>query len=1051
MEKEKVVKNCILIVDDDYINRELLKNIFSPQYTFEEAADGEEGYMQIHKHIDKLCAIILDIQMPKMSGIEVLEKISNEGITENIPTFIITARDDIELITTAYDYGVMDVIIKPVIPVIIQKRVKSIIELFVTKQSLHDKINGQQIELNKNAKIIDELNKSTIEALATAIEFRDIESGEHVNRIYGITKYILSNTSFGDGYTSEDIENIARGSIMHDVGKIAISDVILNKPGKLNKEEVETMKLHTVKGAELLAQICTKQNHDSYRYGLDIARHHHERWDGKGYPDHLAGNDISVPAQVVSIADVYDALVSERVYKNAFTPDVAMDMISKGKCGVFNSELVKCFYEIEPEIRKWYASDNEIVIENSDNPENGEIENQAKSSGVNVYSSNAVNDIMLLMGAIQTAYDMIISVNLTKNTYYMMNYERFLTHCAKSTGKFDDLIEMGASSIPVSNRKEFKDTFCRASLLNQYAQGKSYVNLEHPQYSDDGKLHWVSTTVLFMEDSRSGDILEITFSKYIDDEYKERERTRNILADAINLAQHASDSKRDFLSKMSHDVRTPLNAIIGMTTIIATNLDDKEKISDCVLKIGTSSKYLLGIVNNALDYLKISNGGLALSMKDFNIRDLISDVMGEIEKNSKLKHQKFTVNIETEVEKSYIGDDYRIRQVLVSLLDNACKYTPQDGEYSLTVEAKRHSVEYDIVKFVVEDNGIGMTQELVEVIFDPFIQGNRDYDLENLGLGLPISQNLANLMNGTISVESEVGKGSVFTFELPLERGSLTAYSETINTDIDVLVVDDDLAICEQTSILLNNMGISTVCADNGYDAVNFVRERIGTDDEFDVAIIDWKMPEIDGIETVKRIRNIVGKEVLVVIMSAYDWSEIEEEARSAGADLFISKPVSESNLRTAIACTEKLRWENQEVSFNGEKVLVVEDNEVNAEIAKTILEMKNLDVVVAQNGKIAYDIFTSSEKGEYLAILMDLMMPEMDGYTASKAIRASFHAEAETIPIYAMTANTAQADVMSAKEAGMDGHISKPIDFEEVSRILQTIIKNKQRRKVNV
>lgn len=1047
LEKDIVGKNCILIVDDDYINRELLKNLFSPQHTFEEAIDGEDGYMQIHKHIDKLCAIILDIQMPKMTGIEVLEKISAEGITEIIPTFIITARDDIELITTAYDYGVMDVITKPVIPVIIQKRVKSIIELFSAKQSLHDKISGQQIELNKKTKKIDELNKTTLEALATAIEFRDIESGEHVNRIYGITKYVLHNTPFGDGYSDGDIENIARGSIMHDVGKIAISDVILNKPNRLTKEEHETMKLHTIKGAELLEKICRKQKHDSFHYSLDIARHHHERWDGKGYPDGLRGDEISIPAQIVSIADVYDALVSSRVYKKSMNFDEAMKMIKNGECGKFNPELVKCFEKIEPEIRSMYLEDNtdseSIKLNSADSKRNVKAEN-------NSLEPNIVNDIMLLMAVIQTAYDMIIFANLSKNSYYMIDYDRYLTHCADNCGTFDDLIEVGASSIPVSHRKEFRDTFCRTSLLKAFSDGKKIVNLEHPQYSDDGKLHWVSTSVLFMEDARNGDLLQITFSQYIDKEHSERERTRAILADAINLAQNAKDSKRDFLSKMSHDVRTPLNAIIGMTTIISANLDNKEIIADCLNKIGKSSKYFLEIVNEALDYLKISNGSLTLNIRNFNFGDFISDIMEEVVEIGKDKQHNVMVYVDEKVGKSYIGDDYRIRQILMSFLDNAYKYTPTGGQYTLGVDANHHSIEYDIVKFTVKDSGIGMTQEFVDHIFEPFIHGNNTDVAENFGLGLAISQNLANLMNGTISVESEVGKGSVFTLELPLERGSITAYSEIINTDINVLVVDDDSSVCKNTSELLRNMGINTTSADNHFNALKLVKGKIGLEDEFDVVIIDWEMHEMNAVETARQIRNIAGKNIILVMMSAYDSSEIENDVKCAGVDLFISKPITESNLRTIIACTEKIRWKNQKINFNGEKVLVVEDNEINAEIAKTILEMKNLQVVVAPNGKIAYDIFTSSAEGEYIAVLMDLLMYEMDGCQSAKAIRCSNHAEAKTVPIYAMTANTSPDDVMAAKEAGMNGHISKPIDFDEVSRILQTIIKQKQRRNLN-
>ncbi len=1042
-----IEKNCILIIDDDFINRELIKNIFSSQYDFEEACDGLEGLEQIERHMEKICAIILDVEMPKMTGLELLEKMSEEGITKKIPTFLITAHDDEELVETAYGYGVMDVVSKPVTPVVVQRRVKTVVELFNTRERLNETVKGQKQKLSENAKAIDELNRGTIEALATAIEFRDIESGEHVSRIYAMTKYILGNTEFGGDMDENEIESIARGAIMHDVGKIAISDIILNKPGKLTREEFEIMKQHTVKGAELLSEISHMQDHDYYKYACEIARHHHERWDGGGYPDGLKGDEISIAAQVVSIVDVYDALVSPRVYKGAFDPSKAVNMIKNGDCGVFNPHLVECFLQVEPDIRKWYT----------ENSAEGSMANIAKdadklnnvhknvSKTIDNQSANSVLDVMLLMTAVQTAYDMIISVNLTKNSYYMMDYDRFLTHCADGEGVFDELIEAGSVSVPISHRQEFCDTFCRENLLRAFAEGKKSVSLEHPQYSDDGQLHWVLTKVLFMQDARSGDVLQITLAQYIDEDYKKRENTRKVLSDALNLAEAANNAKYDFLSKMSHDIRTPLNAIIGMTTIIAANIEDREKIEDCLVKIGTSSKYLLGLVNDVLDYSKIENGRLSINKEDFNIRDLVTEITNDMAEDGKSKHHFMNVTVDENVGKSYIGDAYRIRQILVNLLDNAHKYTPVGGSYSLRVNVVRHSEEYDILSFVVEDNGIGIRKEFIEKIFEPFAQDGNERANGSVGLGLAITQNLAHLMNGDLGVESEEGKGSKFTFEIPLERGQLEAYSEVIDTNMKVLVVDDEIAVCEHTAILLGNMGIAADIADSGFEAVRLVRKYHGTDKEFDVAIIDWKMPDMDGIETVRKIREIVGRNVLVVVMSAYDWSDIEEEAREAGVDLFIAKPILETNLRTAIACSDKIRRDRVDVVFGGEKVLVAEDNEFNAEVAKAILEMKNLKVDIVSDGRQAYEKFVNSQEGEYLAIFMDILMPVMDGHEAARAIRGSEHKEAGTIPVYAMTANAFRNDILEAKLAGMNGHISKPVDFDEVARLLQNLLKNKE------
>ncbi len=1037
-------KNCILIIDDDFINRELLKNIFSAQYTFEEAADGVEGLAQIERHYDKLCAIILDVQMPHMTGMELLEIISERGITEAIPTFFITAHEDDELIEQAYRMGIMDVVSKPVSAVVVQRRVKTVIDLFSARESLSRTVDGQKEELAQNAKAIDELNRGTIEALATAIEFRDMESGQHVSRIYGMTKYILTHTAFGEGMQEDTIESIARAAIMHDVGKIAISDVILNKPGRLTKEEFDIMKQHTVKGAVLLEQITKTQLHESYRYACDIARHHHERYDGKGYPDGLVGDEISVAAQVVSIVDVYDALVSERVYKKAFAPDKAVAMIVGGECGVFNPKLVACFLEAEPVIRQWYAQESAEHAMTELNEDVSRLNaTYTALESMQGSGSNAVMDVMLLMTAVQSTYDMIISVNLTKNTYYMVDYNRFLTHCAGGDGVFDDLIELGASSIPPSHRREFHDTFCRTHLIKCYHERKKTVMLEHPQYADDGVLHWVSTTVLMMEDSRTGDILQITLSRYIDNEIAEKKKTRKILADALNLAEQANSVKVDFLSRMGHDIRSPLNAIIGMTTIIAASLDNREKVNDCLVKIGASSRRLLDVVNDVLDFSKIENGSILINKADFNLRDLITELANDTSIMARDKKQTVHFTVADACATSYVGDEFRIRQVLMNLLDNASKFTPIGGQYSLSISVDRSTPEYDILSFVVEDNGVGIAADAIDSIFEPFVQDISSLSTGSVGLGLPISRNLAHLMNGDLVVTSQPNVGSRFTLELPLEKGNLTAYSETLDTAIHVLVVDDEIAVCEHTAMLLHNMGVTAQMAQSGAQAIELVKANMDTPAAFDVAIVDWQMPQMDGVETVRRIRSVVGERVLVVVMSAYDWSDIEEQARAAGVDLFIAKPISEVNLRTAIACSSRMIRNKTDITFDGQRVLLAEDNAFNAEVAKSILEMKGLQVDLVADGKAAYDTFITAPADTYLAILMDILMPIMDGHEATRAIRASTHPQAKAIPIYAMTANAFRADILEAKLAGMNGHIAKPVDFDEVACILNNIVKH--------
>ena len=345
--------NTILVIDDDEINRGILGFLFSDGYNILEAENGREGLDAVLRNQHRLCAILLDVVMPEMSGMEVLKTLKETDILERIPVFLITSEVD-AAIKQGYELGAMDVISKPIVPYLVQRRVNSVIELFEARRKLEHRVGQQEKELLEKAQQILELNQGMIESLATAIEFRNEESGGHVRRIHDITALVLSETDFCPGLTAEEIGNIALASVMHDVGKIAIPDGILGKPGKLSAKEYELMKTHTVQGGDLLEHIPQLQRHGAYRYAWDIARHHHERWDGGGYPDKLKGDEITPWAQVVSIADVYDALRCKRVYKEAFPRETVLEMIRSGQCGVFNPKLLDCFFAVEPSLAAVY-------------------------------------------------------------------------------------------------------------------------------------------------------------------------------------------------------------------------------------------------------------------------------------------------------------------------------------------------------------------------------------------------------------------------------------------------------------------------------------------------------------------------------------------------------------------------------------------------------------------------------------------------------------------------------------------------------------------------
>jgi len=376
--------NTILIIDDDESNRKILGKIFSGTYEIREAPCRSVGLAEILNNKNRFCAVLLDVIMPGMDGLEVLRHLKGMGLVEKTPVFLITAESGEKMMQEAYEIGAMDIITKPVVPYVVQRRVQSVIELFRARVRLGSLVENQRAELLRQTGQIVRLNRGLIEALATVIEFRDDETGDHVKRIYDITLFMLQHTDFGRGLTEKDMENIALASILHDVGKIRIPDAVLTKPGRFTPEEYEIMKTHTVRGVELLQTIAQLKESDIYDYACDITRHHHERWDGKGYPDGLKGDEISPWAQVVSLADVYDALNSKRVYKDAYSRGKVLEMIWGGQCGAFNPRLLDSFFSVEEDLSRLYVprkKQNEEVAADTHERQSGKSVSKAASMG----------------------------------------------------------------------------------------------------------------------------------------------------------------------------------------------------------------------------------------------------------------------------------------------------------------------------------------------------------------------------------------------------------------------------------------------------------------------------------------------------------------------------------------------------------------------------------------------------------------------------------------------------------------------------------------------
>ncbi len=540
---------------------------------------------------------------------------------------------------------------------------------------------------------------------------------------------------------------------------------------------------------------------------------------------------------------------------------------------------------------------------------------------------------MQLMRAITDTYDMIISVNLTRNTYYMISNERFVNHHAADDGVFDDLIKTALPTLPEEYKDTFYQAFSREALLNAYKEGKQDVYLEHQQYDEQGEVHWTGTHVMFVENPYTNDLMEITLCQNIDERIRKEAENKAVLKDALMLAEKANDAKSDFLSRMSHDIRTPMNAIIGMTRIASAQIDDKKKVQECLGKIDVSSKFLLNLVNDILDLSRIESGKMTLNHEEVNLREILQTIAMSSEELARQKEQTFRFELAGNISNRYMGDALRLQQIFLNLISNAHKFTPEKGVISLTAECVDTVGDRDIIKVTVEDSGIGIPEEFRKKLFEPFTQNQSGTNRKGSGLGLAIVQNLLHLMDGNIRVFSEPGKGSRFVVEFPLHS----------------------------------------------------VREN-GSDD------------------------TVQQREYSVTAKNA---GEYEPDAKENDAV----------------------------VQFNGQRILLVEDNEINQEVAKSILEMYHLQVDVASDGYEAIEKFEQAEQGYYLTVFMDIQMPGIDGYETTRRIRKSTHPDGQRIPIYAMTANAFATDVNAAKQNGMNGHISKPIDFDMVTKIISGLV----------
>ncbi len=562
----------------------------------------------------------------------------------------------------------------------------------------------------------------------------------------------------------------------------------------------------------------------------------------------------------------------------------------------------------------------------------------------------------------------------------------------------------------------------------------------------------VRQSFIMTQDDNTGDIMVMVVSKNITEQVRKQREQTQALQDALMQAQHANRAKTTFLSNMSHDIRTPMNAIIGFSTIAVSHIDNKEQVLSCLQKVLSSSNHLLSLINDILDMSRIESGKVQIKEQECNISEQMHNLVSIIQPQIKAKQLELFVDTFEVTNEDVMADPLKLNQVFINLLSNAVKYTPAGGTVSLRIMQKttfRHG--YGDYTFMIKDNGIGMSPEFVEHIFEPFEREATvtQSGIQGTGLGMAITKNIVEMMNGTISVESEPGKGSTFTVKLELKLQDTEKNAAQIKEleGLRALVVDDDFNVCDSVSKMMRQIGMRSEWTTSGKEAVYRAQSALEEGDSFHTFIIDWQMPGLSGVETTRRIRSVIGSEAAIIILTAYDWTDIEEEARAAGVTAFCAKPLFMSDLKTVLLAANNLLEKGDAApewtlaDFKGKRILLVEDNELNREIAEVILEEAGFLVDSAPDGTDAVAIMEKAEEHYYDAILMDVQMPVMNGYEATRTIRRLPRKDVLEMPIIAMTANALEEDKEAALKNGMNAHIAKPLDMDVFISVLKKFL----------
>lgn len=651
----------------------------------------------------------------------------------------------------------------------------------------------------------------------------------------------------------------------------------------------------------------------------------------------------------------------------------------------------------------------------------------------------------LLIKSMVRLLDRFVVCDLENDRYRFYNLQGDMIYAP--TGAYHDFVEQVAARYKTLEPLAAMDALFSPENIRKNLQDEN--DIYKFEYCSMDENTYKIASIIPLEWDGTKLVKALLASMDVSQEKKAEIESHNALKDAYRAAENASRAKTEFLSNMSHDIRTPMNAIVGLTAIAGANIESQDRVVECLGKITKSSRHLLGLINEVLDMARIESGRISLAEEDFSLPELVDNLLTLTKPAIDEHHHQLEVHIEHIEHEAVCGDSLRIQQVFVNLMSNAVKYTPDGGNITLTIKEKPNGFsKLGCYEFSIEDNGIGMTPEFQKIMFEPFSRADdhRTTKVQGTGLGMAIARNIVNLMNGDIQVESAPNKGTKITVTVYLKLQENEKEQEKELLDLPVLVVDDDKTCCESTVATLQEIGIAGEWVLTGKEAVERCAARHKTGRDYFAVILDWKMPEIDGIATARKIRERVGEDVTIIILTSFDFSEIEEEARAAGVNAFMAKPLFRSRLTATLRqFTSGKKEENArnyledfaKENYAGKRILLVEDNELNREIATEIIGMTGVTIDSAENGKIAVEKVMEAPEKWYDLIFMDIQMPIMNGYEATAAIRALAGSRGK-VPIIAMTANAFAEDVQLAKNTGMNEHIAKPLDLNKLNDVLK-------------